>query len=370
MVTPIPKTLADSFGRYSETAFNFGLWFNKYIPRSDPFQKNNEKKEKVNYRNCVEKFEKTKKSELLQGLLDKKNADFDSFCNLFTPTHYLLNIKARLISPLITGIGESHPGEVGMVFDHSLGIPYLPASGIKGVHRLLFTVAGIKSLSEDLLKKESVEEKNIDEDIPAVYGTNENRGKVIFLDTYPEDVPDLHVDIMNPHYNKYYQSDEKKVEAPRDNENPVPIQFLVVKPGTVFTFRTLVAKNMINSEAVRDKIEKALLDILENGVGAKTSIGYGRFQVISDSDTGANQETVQSRIEYEMGSGHMVEIVNVTEKEIRVRTPDGIESPIGKKKARSGTNVYLPSIYKIGQRIHVKVIGENKKGEPQFKVDQ
>jgi CRISPR-associated protein Cmr6 len=318
----------------------------------------------------VEKFEKVKKEELLQDLLNKKNTDLDSFCDLLSPTHFLVRKKAQLISPLITGIGESHPGEVGMVFDHSLGIPYLPASGIKGVHRLLFTVEGIKSLSEDFLKKESVEERDIDEDIPAVYGSNEDRGKVIFLDTYPEKVPELHVDIMNPHYNRYYQSDKKRVEAPRDNENPVPIQFLVVKPGTVFTFRVLVAKTMYNSEAVRDKIEKALLDILENGVGAKTSIGYGRFQVVSDSDTGAHKEAVRPRIEYEMGSGHMVEIVNVTEKDIRVRTPDGIESPIGKKKARSGTNDDLPSLYKIGQRIHVKVIGENKKGEPQFKVDR
>lgn len=367
METPLPKTLADSFGKYSDKTFNFGLWFNKYIPRPDPFQKNN--KEKVDYKSCVEKFKKIKKGELLQGLLDKKNADLDSFCTLLSPTHFLVRKRARLISPLITGIGETHPGEVGMVFDHSLGIPYLPASGIKGVHRLLFTIAGIKSLSEDFLKNKSVEEKDIDEDIPAVYGTNENRGNVIFLDTYPEEVPDLHVDIMNPHYNKYYQSDEKRVEAPRDNENPVPIQFLVVKPGTVFTFRTLVAKNMNNSEAVRDKIEKALLDILENGVGAKTSIGYGRFQVISDSDTGANQEAVRSRIEYEMDSLHTVEIVNVTENEIRIRTPDGIESPIGKKKARSGIYDDLPSLYKIGQWIDVKVIGENSRGEPKFKVD-
>lgn len=367
MVTPIPKTVADSFNRYSKTAFNFGLWFNKYIPRPNPFQKNN--KEKVDYKNCVEKFEKIKKGELLQGLLSKKNADLDSFCTLLSQTHFLVSKRARLISPLITGIGESHPGEVGMVFDHSLGIPYLPASGIKGVHRLLFTIAGIKSLPEDFLKKKSVEEKDIDEDIPAVYGTNEDRGKVIFLDTYPEEVPDLYVDIMNPHYNKYYQSDDKRVEAPRDNENPVPIKFLVVKPGTVFTFRALVAKNMNNSEVVRNKVEKALLDILENGVGAKTSIGYGRFQVVSDSDTGANKEAVRPRIEYEMGSVHMVEIVKVTENEIRVRTPDGIESPIGRRRARSNTNDDLFSLYTIGRRIHVKVIGENSRGEPKFKVD-
>jgi len=42
------------------------------------------------------------------------------------------------------------------------------------------------------------------EAIYGIFGNQKNRGQVVFLDAYPEKVPDLHIDIMNPHYGDYY----------------------------------------------------------------------------------------------------------------------------------------------------------------------
>jgi len=371
-ITPIPPALKDSFERSAGNSFNFGLWFNKYITRTDPFMNNNEsKKEKVNYDSCVEQFIKIATDNAVRDLLEKKNSEIYSFCKSLESTHNIVEARAMLVSPLITGIGETHPGEVGMVFDHTIGIPYIPASGIKGIHRLFLTIAGISSLPEEKLNQNILKEEEIDEDLPATYGTNESRGKVIFLDVYPEEIPELHVEIMNPHYSTYYQSDKKDVKPPNDKDNPIPIKFLTVKPGTIFTFRVLVSKRMENAERIRDKVEKSINEILINGVGAKTSVGYGRFQLVSDevlSDKipGMSKEN----IDYELDSLHIVDIVNVSENEIRVRTIDGIESPIGKKKSISVSDKSLQELFNVGDKIHVKVIGKNKKGEPRFKVDR
>src|SRR5690606_17233443 len=83
-------------------------------------------------------------------------------------------------------------------------------------------------------------------------------------------IPDLHVDIMNPHYEKYYSDDS----PPADYLDPVPVQFLTVTKGTTFVFRAIVRGNDDLKEPVINAFYKALTD---QGFGAKTAVGYGRF---------------------------------------------------------------------------------------------
>ena len=128
--------------------------------------------------------------------------------------------------------------------------------------------------------------------IPAMFGgdadifengknkTDKWKGKVIFLDAYPEKVPDLHVDIMNPHYGAYY-TDEKGEIPPADYLDPTPIKFLTVRMGTVFEFRALVPMDSGLLETVKTSFKKALT---EEGVGAKTAVGYGRFEIKRESN--------------------------------------------------------------------------------------
>lgn len=201
------------------------------------------------------------------------------YCTSFSSEKYeFINISANLVTPLITGIGESHPHEVSMVFDHNLGIPYIPASGVKGIVRFVHTLSlWREGILDDFMKKdekkgmEFVDDENCNL-ILSIFGNQKNRGRVVFLDAYPENIPDLHIDIMNPHYGPYYSDGL----PPADYYNPTPIKFLTIAKGTSFTFRAVAERREEMPEKVRRALVKALT---EEGVGAKTAVGYGRFKI-------------------------------------------------------------------------------------------
>ena len=81
----------------------------------------------------------------------------------------------------------------------------------------------------------------------------------------------LEFDIMNPHYGPYYQNGK----APGDWHDPRPVIFLVVRPGIEFKFAVAPLGNEELARKTRAILEEALKN---HGVGAKTSLGYGRFQ--------------------------------------------------------------------------------------------
>jgi CRISPR-associated protein Cmr6 len=83
---------------------------------------------------------------------------------------------------------------------------------------------------------------------------------------------------MNPHYGDYY-SDDKGKTPPADYLSPNPIKFLTVATGTVFAFRAVAEKKDDLPQKVRNAFISALT---QEGVGAKTAIGYGRFEVVEE----------------------------------------------------------------------------------------
>ena len=191
-------------------------------------------------------------------------------------------IKAKTTSPFITGLGSGHPTETGMILDRNTGLPYIPASSIKGVLRLSQAI-------------NCADEKgNVDENdarIVKYFGTTSDaqkaeRGQLIILDAYPdsERVPKLKVDIMNPHFGKYYSGENKQ---PVETESPVPIKFLAVTEGTMFVFRCafMPLENKILSDNEKQTIQEDVIKMFDTafetvGFGGKTAIGYGRFKKI------------------------------------------------------------------------------------------
>ena len=100
---------------------------------------------------------------------------------------------------------------------------------------------------------------------------------MMFLDAYPEGNVELQLDIMNPHYGKYYSGENKQ---PVETESPVPIKFISVPAGTVFVFRA-VCLPLADESFTEDEV-KALEAAFDTsfevvGFGGKTAIGYGRF---------------------------------------------------------------------------------------------
>ena len=345
---------------------NFSLWFNKFIPLNDktkckPCDQRGNDKEVVQY---YESFYNGLKNNLtLKNLLDEKQRSQKEFCKIYENAGYkIINYQAELKSPLITGIGQTHPNEVGMVFDHTIGIPYIPASSVKGIVRFAYVLELIKSENlEQFLnrEKDGIIESIPETKIPAIFGGDleteksgkseieKRSGRVIFLDAYPEKVPHLHVDIMNPHYGDYY-SDEKGKIPPADYLAPTPIKFLTVKPGTVFTFRALAPNDSYFIEPVKTAFQKALED---EGVGAKTAVGYGRFEIKKDQNrlTAATKQIQKTKSPVEKMLENLFllkntetgrisgEIVNKMEKELKkVEDKGAIAKAIKEKLGTKG----------------------------------
>ena len=265
-------------------AGNYGLWYNKFIPMND-FSSCKASDESGNENDAVSyyyaQYNGIQKA-TTNKLLDKKHQDQAGYCAALSTGYESVVFRAKLKTPLITGIGETHPHEVSMVFDHNMGIPYIPASGIKGIVRFAHTLGLLDKISPEKIKPDEKSGQLYFDDekpwtsIPKLFGTQSERGSVIFLDAYPEQAPELHIDIMNPHYGKYYNEGV----PPGDYLDPKPIKFLTVAKNTVFIFRALADKEHSDlAGKVRNALEKALT---VEGIGAKTAVGYGLFDIETD----------------------------------------------------------------------------------------
>mgnify|MGYP000899938564 CR=1 FL=1 len=172
---------------------------------------------------------------------------------------------------LAVGLGLSHPIENGFGWHHTLGVPYLPGSTVKGI---------VKSWAEEWAENHS------SENIVRIFGskseTDENNknsadenkiGSVIFFDALPLQPVQLAADVMTPHYQPYYAGTDK---LPGDWYNPNPIPFLTVGEEQSFMFAVAPRRKEDASDVdlVLDWLASALTVI---GVGAKTAVGYGRF---------------------------------------------------------------------------------------------
>lgn len=193
---------------------------------------------------------------------------------------------------MVIGLGAPHPQETSMTLHHIYGVPYIPGSALKGVTRHWFVLNCFDSLKLDDLNLinylEKVFESSNDENLHKVlvkykdtiklykniykniFGDQKNKGKVYFFDAYPSGKVRLKLDIMNPHYSKYYSGNE----PPADWQDPVIIKFLTVE-RTSFDFCIASKSYQFLNEA-----KKYLTEALNSyGVGAKTSIGYGHFSI-------------------------------------------------------------------------------------------
>lgn len=152
------------------------------------------------------------------------------------------------------------PLEIGLAWDPYMNLPYIPASSIKGVVGEYFRRNNVKIGDYTYTK---------------LLGTTEMEGLIVFHDSYPVECKDelIHPEVLTPHYIEH----EGRIDEV--NVRPRPLTYPTVAPGTVFYIPIALSKELkldINStNELIDKIAKAL----ENGIGAKTSVGYGYMKV-------------------------------------------------------------------------------------------
>ncbi|MBI3935959.1 MAG: type III-B CRISPR module RAMP protein Cmr6 [Betaproteobacteria bacterium] len=107
------------------------------------------------------------------------------------------------------------------------------------------------------------------------------RGALEFWDVFPQPPASgpnknaLVVEIMTPHFSKYYQDDQ----TPHDAGQPNPIPFLAVPAGSSFDFHVVCQRAFLPQHLRREW--KPMLEYIFRhafdwlGFGAKTAVGYG-----------------------------------------------------------------------------------------------
>jgi CRISPR-associated protein Cmr6 len=214
--------------------------------------------------------------------------------------------KMKTKSRLIIGLGDESVYETSIRLHRNYGVPYIPGSALKGVtkHWAIVTITEVlqdqgkekdffelakevQDWFEGAGKSDEINDRSIKvnaEEVPAeelrnIFGTQEREGLIIFFDAFPDSEKlntFLELDIMNPHYQEYYLGSPK---GPGDWLQPNPVIFLSVPTGVTFSFA--VAHRNSEGKKLLGKTNTLLKEALkEFGVGAKTALGYGRFDSI------------------------------------------------------------------------------------------
>ncbi|MBI4749717.1 MAG: type III-B CRISPR module RAMP protein Cmr6 [Acidobacteria bacterium] len=265
----------------------------------------------------------TKKKSLPQcnsPLLKAVNARYTAMIESYKKTgHHPGQFTAVTDYRLVVGFGVEHVLETSLNLHRIYGIPLIPGSALKGVARAwaFWEIAQklkipattpeeraqrtqdhkrtpLQQLDDLLSTGETQEQQRLLDRLKhdelcrevesiqslslelwletaglfsQVFGTTRHQGEVIFFDAYPKQAPRIELDILNPHYGKYYNSHN----PPADYDKPIPTFFRAIGENTAFHF-AVSAKNINLVETAKYWLVQAVTDL---GVGGKTSAGYG-----------------------------------------------------------------------------------------------
>lgn len=187
--------------------------------------------------------------------------------------------RARVLGRLSIGLGGESVLETSISLHHTCGVPYIPGSALKG-------------LAANYARNRLDEKWQADADAyHIVFGDTKSAGYVTFYDalyipgTAKAETP-LALDVMNVHHPEYYRGE--KDAPPADWDSPTPVSFLSA------TGSYLIA---IHGPEVWVKAAFEILGyaLKEEGIGAKTSSGYGRMELegvaIRSTSTYQTQQT-------------------------------------------------------------------------------
>ena len=224
---------------------------------------------------------------------------------------------------MLIGVGiphaAKHEGEtqLGLSFDHSTGLPYIPGSSVKGVLRSMFPLQDI-ALADKCEKKGLIDRANrlriqadekrefiagqipnfkpkmVDDLERSIFiGTEYDSEKKdyvqiaerdIFFDAFPTASKSglLGTDFITPHTKGEFQ-------------NPGLIHFMRIAPDVTFRFEFRLKDSRRCGQVFCDATSKReLLRILKTvGIGAKTNVGYGQLGEVSQSSKTATVEVSQ-----------------------------------------------------------------------------
>ena len=223
---------------------------------------------------------------------DSEQIPCEGFCEIPLTTIY---------PGLITGIGMIHAtgmqGEtkLGMAFDYTSGLPYIPGSSVKGMLRSMFKDSQyIKEIYHNI--QNEIWKTHPKEEFPE-FGDSEfceledlifegKKKDKSFLPIYERDVF-FDAKIKGDYTEKGILDFDYITHHPNPLKDPEPNMFLKILPNVTFVF----AFKLIDSELSSKKIfkayyKKAIFEAILTtvGIGAKTNVGYGQLKTVNDKD--------------------------------------------------------------------------------------
>ncbi|MDX1971035.1 MAG: type III-B CRISPR module RAMP protein Cmr6 [Candidatus Sumerlaeia bacterium] len=210
----------------------------------------------------------------------------------------------ELIAPMALHLARAALLENANVCLHrTYGFAYLPGSGLKGLARAWAITTWLPKQADPITAWQAIarvfgtgnnhEWQEVWKQYPKVQIQTEKKlqtdciGAVTFHDAWPNKWPELMVDVLAPHHGDYYSSKGEKI--PGDWEDPIPVNFLTIKPGVAFDFHLSPTQGMGTQEDLnlaRQFLESALCT---RGAGGKTSAGYGMFDPAKGSSVNVHQ---------------------------------------------------------------------------------
>lgn len=199
--------------------------------------------------------------------------------------------EAEVKTRLAINLGAENVLETSIALHRTYGAPYIPGSALKGL---------AASFARNRLNDEW--DKNRDA-YQIVFGDTDNAGFVTFFDALY--IPEtgfrgtaLWPDIITVHHPEYYQGVNK---PPADWDSPTPIPFLTATGKYLIALRG--PKEWVT--AAFEILESAMS---EEGIGAKTSSGYGRLVLEEEKGEKVRRKGVVSKFNPETGKGRIRDI--------------------------------------------------------------
>lgn len=232
---------------------------------------------------------------LMEEWRARHSRNFIAMLQRALPNRHLV-LVGQLEGRMAINLSDSLVQNAGIALDRLFGMPYIPGSAVKGVSRHA-------ALAELKAAADIAERRRLLQLFQQVFGTagedfNRNgqlkqyaslveneqsltvKGQVDFLAAHPVSAAKITVDITTVHYPAYYRSGSIEDLA---NEKPTINSFPVVEQGARFAFCLVASRLASDPEKVMEAAGRWLKSALtQEGLGAKTSNGYGWFSLPQD----------------------------------------------------------------------------------------
>lgn len=248
-MTQFRRQVLDSVQAVENT--NVSLWLDKYLESDDVEAKGN----------LVKRASQIKITKAYESFYSKWKDALNSLG---------VELKeAKTLGRLAVNLGAEATLENSIALNRTYGTPLIPGSALKG----LAAHYAVNSLKDWNKNQQAYKD---------IFGTQDIAGYINFYDALyvPDGKSGLVPDVMTVHHQEYYQKDGV---PPADWDSPVPIHFLSVSGSF------LVALSGSSGKLVQAAFKILALALAHEGIGAKTSSGYGRMEIegidISDNGT-------------------------------------------------------------------------------------